>query len=147
MHACVCVCQLSELIPGNLLSLIRYVGFTPKSSDLRQILLGLCSQIALALGYMPDDIPNDFKDLQRFFPELLAAIPVDTTVVIILDALEQVGTEGVCVGWVGWEGERRFRGHRRCHHPGCLGAGRYVCVGGGKAVSYTHLTLPTKIGV
>ncbi|KAK7100985.1 hypothetical protein V1264_023839 [Littorina saxatilis] len=82
--------EVSEMVPGNLLSLIRYVGFTPKSSDLRQVLLGLCTQMSVALGYTPDDVPTAYKDLQRFFPELLASIPVDTTVVLILDALEQV---------------------------------------------------------
>ncbi|KAK7490422.1 hypothetical protein BaRGS_00018401, partial [Batillaria attramentaria] len=82
--------ELSSLVPGNLLSMIRYIGFTPKSSDLRQLLLGLCSQISAALGCSPDDIPTDFNDLQRFFPELLASIPVDTTVVLILDALTKL---------------------------------------------------------
>ena len=88
--------QLTDIVQGNLLSLIRYVGLSPRSSNVRQILLGISTQLALAIGCSADSVPTEYKDLQRFFPELINSIPMEYTVVIILDGLEQVCTY-ICV--------------------------------------------------
>lgn len=69
--------------------LLRYIGLTRESSNVRDLLHSLCTQITTALGCLPDDIPSDTNDLQRFFPKLLAAVPVDLTVVVILDAIDK----------------------------------------------------------
>lgn len=82
--------QLPDLIPGNMLSLLRYVGLTPDSSNLQHLLQSLCAQMCLAQGWVTDSIPLDMKDLQRFFTELLYSIPTDITVILILDAVDQV---------------------------------------------------------
>ena len=50
----------------------------------------LCSQILYTLDRQTNDMPYDFKDLQRYFNELLHTIPTDIKVFIFLDSLEKL---------------------------------------------------------
>ncbi|XP_067678714.1 NACHT and WD repeat domain-containing protein 2-like [Haliotis asinina] len=67
--------------------IIRYVGFTQESSDLRQILSSICSQVCAIVNR---DQTSDPKDLAVYFQHLLNSVPNYLSVVILLDGLEQI---------------------------------------------------------
>lgn len=82
--------QLVANSGGKTICAVRYIGYTPKSSDIRQILLTLCNQLLHTLGQPKNDIPYDCKDLQRYFYDLLQSVPKSLRVVIFLDSLEKL---------------------------------------------------------
>lgn len=75
---------------GATICAVRYLGFTPKSSDIKQVLITLCQQLTRALGRKAVDLPYDCKDLQRYFSELLSSVPKGLNIVIFLDSLEKL---------------------------------------------------------
>lgn len=75
---------------GNNVCAMRYIGYTPKSSDIKQVLITLCLQLLHTLGRKDTDIPYDIKDLQRYFNELLNSVPKRINVVIFIDSLEKL---------------------------------------------------------
>jgi len=74
---------------GRTICAIRFIGHTPKCSDIKQVLTTLCHQVLHTLGRPSTDIPYDCKDLQRYFADLLASVPRELNVVIFLDAIER----------------------------------------------------------
>ena len=52
--------------------------------------MSISSQLLLTLGRRITDIPYDFKDLQRYFSEILDSVPANINVVIFLDALDKL---------------------------------------------------------
>ena len=82
--------QICDRQNGRTICAMRYVGYTPKSSDIKQILMSLSLQLLLTLGRKNIDIPYDFKDLQRFFNELLDSVPPSMNVVVFLDAVDKL---------------------------------------------------------
>ena len=54
---------------------LRYIGHTPKSRDLKQLLSSVCSQVTLALGRSEADVPIDVTELVKYFAELIATFP------------------------------------------------------------------------
>lgn len=75
---------------GNTIAAIRFLGYTPKSSDIKQVLMTLCIQLLQTLDRPHNDIPYDCKDLQRYFFDLLKSVPKGLTIVIFLDSLEKL---------------------------------------------------------
>lgn len=82
--------QLVANSGGHTICAVRYIGYTPKSSDIKQILATICHQLLHTLGRPHSDIPYDIKDLQRYFLDLLQSVPKHIRVVIILDSLEKL---------------------------------------------------------
>ena len=82
--------QVNSLLGGRTICAARYVGYTPKSSDIKQILISICSQLMHTFGRRAIDIPHDFKELQRYFSELLNTVPPGVNVVIFLDAVDKL---------------------------------------------------------
>ncbi|XP_053395169.1 NACHT and WD repeat domain-containing protein 2-like [Mercenaria mercenaria] len=82
--------EVVENSRGNTVCAIRFIGYTPKSSDIKQVLMTLCLQLLHTLGRKNTDIPYDAKDLQRYFNDLLNSVPKGITVVIFLDSLENL---------------------------------------------------------
>lgn len=76
-----------------MLNVIRYVGYTSRSSDLRQLLTSVCCQILQALDQSCDDLPSDFKDLHKFFLHLLELIPKDVLLVLLVDGIENISKD------------------------------------------------------
>ena len=96
---CICtpqicfVLQINGTISGKMISCLRIIGYTSKSSDLKQLLMSICLQLLHAMGRRPSELPYDFKELQRFFGELLVSVPLGATVVIFIDGVDKLGPE------------------------------------------------------
>jgi len=74
--------------------LYRFIGTTPPSSDIRQVIYGLCEQIATRYG-ISETIPQDYDELIEAFPTFLASATADKPLVIFLDALDQFSNTNV----------------------------------------------------
>jgi len=70
---------------------VRYIGATPPSSDLRALLEGLCKEITLRYGGDPSDVPMDVRELEQDFPKRLALATAHRPLALFLDALDQLG--------------------------------------------------------
>ena len=81
---------------------VRYIGATPASSDLRALLEGICKEITLRYGGDAASVPMEVRKLQQDFPERLALATAEKPVVVFLDALDQLSfTDGACdLGWL-----------------------------------------------
>ncbi|KAK3600452.1 hypothetical protein CHS0354_037858 [Potamilus streckersoni] len=82
--------NVAEICGGNAICIIRFVAYTPKSYDIKQIIMAVCVQLLHALGRNPNDIPFDFEDLQKFFHNLLESVSSRRNVVICLDAVHKL---------------------------------------------------------
>ncbi|XP_046361638.2 NACHT and WD repeat domain-containing protein 2-like [Haliotis rufescens] len=82
--------EISNIYGDGGTLIIRYVGFTQMSSDVRQILSSICSQLCAIINRDQASIPSDVKDLPVYFQELLNSVPNYLSVVILLDALEKI---------------------------------------------------------
>ena len=67
--------------------MVRFIGSTVESYDTRQLLYNICLQVALFLDHTRDVIPNEYKELQQYFYEMLSTFPEDKNLVIFLDSL------------------------------------------------------------
>ncbi|MBN2255570.1 MAG: DUF4062 domain-containing protein [Deltaproteobacteria bacterium] len=70
--------------------LTRFIGATPGTSDIRNLLDGLCRQISRAYEASEADIPSDFKELAEDFPKRLALATAEKPLILFLDALDQL---------------------------------------------------------
>ena len=82
--------QVQDWIADDSIVVLRLLGTTPSCQDLRQLLSSICHQLALVLGHQLTDIPLAFKELLQYFTELLGNIPSKYSVVILLDALQEL---------------------------------------------------------
>ncbi|XP_063411269.1 NACHT and WD repeat domain-containing protein 2-like [Mytilus trossulus] len=85
--------EIPEVFNKNAITIVRYVGYTSRSSDIKQLLSSLCTQILVALGKENNEIPKDFKDQQNLFHNLLKHIPDDKLLIILLDGIEQISKD------------------------------------------------------
>ena len=69
----------------------RFTGATPASSDIRQMLLSLCEQIAERYGKR-QVIPQDYDELVKAFPEFLGLANAQQPLVVFIDALDQLSS-------------------------------------------------------
>jgi len=70
--------------------IFRFIGATPDSSNGRALLESLCRQISRAYGADESEIPSDYKELLEEFPKRLALATAEKTLIIYLDALDQL---------------------------------------------------------
>ncbi|MCH7725325.1 MAG: AAA family ATPase, partial [Planctomycetes bacterium] len=93
--------QAYKKIPEENKPMIRFIGVTPRASDLRSLLTNLCLELrwemmpeptALAAGDHPlgKSFPKEIQDLQREFRQHLSAASDRRPVVLFLDALDQL---------------------------------------------------------
>ncbi|XP_012941866.1 NACHT and WD repeat domain-containing protein 2 [Aplysia californica] len=73
--------------------LLRYIGYTTKSRDLRQLLISLCAQVAMATGGSEDAVPTEMKELLKYFSDMLTSVPTSRRLIILLDGLELLTSE------------------------------------------------------
>ncbi|RUS88580.1 hypothetical protein EGW08_003680 [Elysia chlorotica] len=82
------VFDMEDIVFDEYMLVLRYIGHTPKSRDLKQLLSSLCSQITLAIGGSDADVPVDVNDLIKYFAELIATFPPTCRLILLLDDLE-----------------------------------------------------------
>jgi len=71
-------------------AIFRSIGATPSSSDIRSLLDGLCRQISDLYGADKSTVPSTYEDLVKDFKERLDLAGGGGTLVIFLDALDQL---------------------------------------------------------
>jgi len=89
----------------------RFIGVTPTASDVRSLLVSLCTEMRQRMirhdsGESKDtkSIPSEMNDLVRFFLESLGMATPQRKLVLILDALDQLNsTDGAHhLSWLPW---------------------------------------------
>ena len=70
--------------------IVRYIGTTPSSTDVRSLLEGLCKEITLRYDGDITTIPVDYKQLVLEFPNRLALATAERPILLILDSLDQL---------------------------------------------------------
>jgi len=93
--------RATEEIPENQKPIIRFIGTTPYSSDIRSLLLSLCQE--LRERYPREDIlPSDTKALQDEFDLQLHAVSPEQPLILFLDALDQLldADNGRLLNWI-----------------------------------------------
>ncbi|MEX1009313.1 MAG: AAA family ATPase [Acidimicrobiia bacterium] len=69
--------------------IVRFIGASPESSDVRRLLAGLCQEISRRYG--PDEsAPADYRELVQELPKRLALATKTRPLVIFLDAVDQL---------------------------------------------------------
>lgn len=76
-------------IPEETRPILRFLGITPASSDLRGLLTSLCQELRLR-NPREGTLPNDLRELMREFHEHLLAASSDRPLILFLDALDQL---------------------------------------------------------
>ncbi|XP_072178165.1 NACHT domain- and WD repeat-containing protein 1-like [Diadema setosum] len=72
---------------------IRFIGITPQSSNIRDLLFSICEQISFCLDLDEGDVPHDYKQLEVKFAELLGMASKTNPIMIFLDSLDQLSDE------------------------------------------------------
>ncbi|XP_068711765.1 NACHT domain- and WD repeat-containing protein 1-like isoform X2 [Montipora foliosa] len=72
---------------------IRYIGTTPNSSQIRLLLHSVCEQICNIYGRDPRTIREEIKELQEDFASCLQMATAEKPLFIFLDSLDQFGLE------------------------------------------------------
>ena len=72
---------------GNVI--VHFVGASPRSTGLRDVLRHLCAELRDALK-LEDEIKQDTRELCDQFREFLGKVPADRRVVLVIDALNQL---------------------------------------------------------
>ncbi len=70
--------------------IVRYVGATPASSDIRSLLEGLCKEITLRYGGDTSMVPTEYTKLEVEFANRLTLAKAEKPLVVFLDALDQL---------------------------------------------------------
>lgn len=81
--------ELRQASPGVLI-IQRFIGATPLSSNVRDLLESLCREISRACGADAGDLSLNIDDLARELPRRLALATAARPLVIFLDALDQL---------------------------------------------------------
>ncbi|XP_060582877.1 NACHT and WD repeat domain-containing protein 2-like [Ruditapes philippinarum] len=88
--------QTAHMVPSflqNAVVVLRFLGTSPDSSNLRRLLHSLCEQIVVCYGKERTSVPEDFEELKDFFSELLKLGTKEKPLVIILDSLDQLARD------------------------------------------------------
>jgi hypothetical protein len=72
-------------------TVVRFIGATPGSSDGRSLLGNLCRQITRAYGADESTVPTEYNDLAVEFGKRLELATANRPLIIFLDALDQLG--------------------------------------------------------
>ncbi|KAL4221581.1 NACHT and WD repeat domain-containing protein 2 [Mactra antiquata] len=74
----------------NPIIVLRFLGTSPDSSNLRRLLQSVCQQIIHCYDKNRQSVPEDFDELKTFFHESLKLATKDKPLVVILDSLDQL---------------------------------------------------------
>ena len=82
--------QANTWIDGSLITIVRFLGITTASFDVRQVIYNICLQLCMVTGRDPTTVPNSYKELQTHFFKLLDNFPEDKNLVIFLNGLHML---------------------------------------------------------
>jgi WD40 repeat protein len=94
--------QARQSQPDALL-LVRYIGITPGTGSLREMLTDLRREILDAYRVSEEErakLPNDERGLIASFPAVLAQATRDRPLLLVIDALDQLGTDPISMQWL-----------------------------------------------
>lgn len=75
--------------PASLFMITHHVGASPGSTDVRKMLHRICSELARRFK-LDTEVPEDYKELKKVFPEILRQAAFQGRVVIVVDGLNQL---------------------------------------------------------
>jgi WD40 repeat protein len=78
----------------------RYIGITPGMSSLRDLLVGLRRELATRYGQEAPAIPTEDAQLIAEFPAALASATAEQPLIVVVDALDQLGAPPQRVDWL-----------------------------------------------
>lgn len=81
--------RASQDIPESKGAIVRFIGTTPASSDLRKLLANLCQELRLRYP-LPDPLSSELRLLIEEFRNQLALASEQQPVILFLDALDQL---------------------------------------------------------
>ncbi len=82
-------------------TMVRYIGATPGSSDGRTLLNSLCRELSRRYGADESTVPSEYNDLAVEFAKRLELATADRPLFVFLDALDQLGKNDPARG-LGW---------------------------------------------
>jgi len=80
---------MKNLLPQSTIAVIRFIGLTHESANLRDLLQSICQQILTCLN-RDISVPMDFPEVLKFFSALLHEIPSSIQLVLLLDSLNSL---------------------------------------------------------
>ena len=80
--------KLQQHIWKDTYVVLHFLGLTPQSSNIRDVLFSICSQIIHLTGRNSREVPSDYTKLKSFFKILMQKGPLGASVVILLDNIE-----------------------------------------------------------
>ncbi|XP_063409220.1 NACHT and WD repeat domain-containing protein 2-like isoform X1 [Mytilus trossulus] len=75
------------------ITIFRFLGTSPDSSNVYRLLHSLCQQIMLVTTGKEPNLPQDIDDLTRLFHKLIREYKSNKPLVILLDSLDQLSKE------------------------------------------------------
>ena len=73
----------------NSIIIPRFLGTTPLTSNVHQLLVSICTQLSSALSIEWNE-PEKFQDLIHSFSKMMKSVPSDKSVVLLLDSIDQL---------------------------------------------------------
>jgi WD40 repeat protein len=73
----------------DVLAVPHFIGASPRSTSLRQLLRRLCLVLKSRFGF-EDEVPEETVPLRVTFRDFLARVPADSRVLLVIDALNQL---------------------------------------------------------
>ncbi|XP_048576749.1 NACHT and WD repeat domain-containing protein 2 isoform X2 [Nematostella vectensis] len=90
------VAMTAKLVPSwteyEPVVVLRFLGTTPDSSNIRLVLRSACLQLCKAFGTSTKVVPQDYQDLLREFQDRLKMAKPNRPIVVILDSADQLTT-------------------------------------------------------
>ena len=77
----------------NTTVILRFCGLLPAWNNLRELLAGICRQIAYATDRPFHDIPKDHQKLKKFFKELMESAEFRGMVILFIDAVDLISAD------------------------------------------------------
>lgn len=80
----------------------RFIGATPKSTNVRSLLSSLCREMDRWRGILDAPLPADVRELATALEERLGQATADAPILLVLDALDQLSDEdyGRALAWL-----------------------------------------------
>ncbi|XP_071956967.1 NACHT and WD repeat domain-containing protein 2-like [Antedon mediterranea] len=82
--------------------IVRFIGVTPESSNIRDLLYSVCRQLSYVLKINPSSVQGDYKHLEEKFMQLLQKATSSMPFIIFIDSLDQLSddNEGRDLHWL-----------------------------------------------
>ena len=81
-------------------TLVRFIGATPASSDGRSLLDSLCREISRAYQADESDVPSEYNDLAVELGKRMELANADRPLILFLDALDQLSAVARSLSWL-----------------------------------------------